>query len=67
MAGALRVEGIVTIDLSEPFHGAAERALATDDPIYWPDDTHWSPAGVEVDAAESARVLTEHGLLARHR
>jgi hypothetical protein len=67
MAGALRVEGIVTIDLSEPFHGAAERALATDDPIYWPDDTQWSPAGVEVAAAESARVLTEHGLLARHR
>lgn len=55
LAEALRNFGLTVIDLSEAFYKAAEAGLATGQPIYWPDDTHWNPRG----AALAADVVAE--------
>ncbi|MCA9162775.1 MAG: hypothetical protein KDA55_07320 [Planctomycetales bacterium] len=42
------------LDLTEPL---AEAAKASDELLYFPDDTHWTPAGHRVVADEIARIV----------
>jgi hypothetical protein len=51
----IRSLGIPTVNLEPVLHGAAEQAMKKGELIYWPDDTHWNPAGIEVAAREISR------------
>ncbi len=62
LAGEIRRDGLVVVDLSAPFHAAAERGLTSGELVYWPDDTHWSPYGVDVATAAIAETLAAHRL-----
>ena len=57
LASALADAGITAIDLSSAFYKAAEEGLATDLPIFWPDDSHWNPRGAALAADLVARAL----------
>jgi hypothetical protein len=67
----LRAEGVEVIDLFQRFgearqegEGEGEGAGALRAPLYLAQDTHWSPAGVDVAAREAARRLRDLGWLA---
>ena len=58
LAVALQAAGIPAIDLSDAFFHAAQAGLATNEPIYWPDDTHWNARGAAIAADRLAERLT---------
>ena len=41
---------IPVVNLSAPFRSQAEKLLASDDYIYWLDDTHWNREGIRTAA-----------------
>ena len=57
LASALADAGITAIDLSSAFYKAAEEGLATDLPMFRPDDSHWNPRGAALAADLVARAL----------
>ena len=46
----LKTVGIPALNLEPILHEAARAAMANDELIYWPDDTHWNPLGIDVAA-----------------
>lgn len=56
VAARIRSLGGEVVELQPAFEAAAAGAPAGE-PLFQPDDTHWSPAGVNVAAREVARVL----------
>jgi len=56
MHARLEALGVPYVDLHSAF--VADRA-AGGEPLYWPDDTHWSPHGVRVAARATAERLRE--------
>lgn len=58
MAEVCRADGVPCLDLL-PLLRAHVASGGGD--VYWPDDTHWSPAGNEVVAREVARFLRADG------
>ena len=42
--------GIPRVNLEPILHEAARAAMDKGEVIYWPDDTHWNPMGIEVTA-----------------
>ncbi len=48
--GALRERGIPVVNLAPILADAARRALDDHRTIYWADDTHWNPEGIEIAA-----------------
>lgn len=54
LVDSLKASGIEAIDLVHPLRTAKTKSTS---PLYLRRDTHWSPAGVEVAAAEIARAL----------
>ena len=58
----LRAAHVEVVDLFEVFAEARRQSGATpEEPLYLAQDTHWSPAGVELAAKAAARRLTELG------
>ncbi len=57
----LKGVGVECVDLFEVFAAARAKAAAGAAPLYLPQDSHWSPAGVELAASHVARRLTEKG------
>jgi hypothetical protein len=51
----LQERGIAAVSLYEPFREAAARGI----PVYWPDDTHWHPAGIGIAAELIAEALRD--------
>jgi hypothetical protein len=58
----LRLAGVECVDLFELFARARKQAGA---PLYLAQDSHWSPAGLEVAAQAVARRLVEQGWIER--
>lgn len=56
-ARALSECGVPVLDLAPALKAAARDGLAARRYVYWRDDTHWSPPGVRLAAAELARAL----------
>jgi len=52
--GELRAKGIEVLDLSDAFIKAGENT-------YCRTDAHWSPAGIQIAAAELAKLIPERG------
>jgi len=46
----LRRAGISAVNLTKVFQSAARDRVANRDYIYWRDDTHWNPEGVQIAA-----------------
>lgn len=57
LEGRLRDRGIPAVNLEPRLHAAAGEAFARGELIYWPDDTHWNPRGIEIAAGEISRGL----------
>ncbi len=58
----LRVAGVEVIDLFKEFaHARQQTGSASRNTLYLAQDTHWSPAGVDLAAQVVARRLTELG------
>ncbi len=55
---ALREEGILVVNLLPVFRAAAARGEL----LYWPDDTHWNDAGMELAARAVADALLADGV-----
>ena len=53
----VRALGVSTVNLEPVLHAAANEAFERGELIYWPDDTHWNPTGIEIAAHEIGRVL----------
>lgn len=53
LAPALESEGITVVNLLPVFRGAAARGEL----IYWPDDTHWNEAGIQLAAETIAHAI----------
>lgn len=53
VAAALNAAGVKTVDLTSTFQRKAAELLPRGEYIYWRDDTHWNPGGVEVAAFET--------------
>jgi hypothetical protein len=51
LEGALLEGGVATVNLTERFQISAAESLASNEYLYWRDDTHWSPSGIK-QAAE---------------
>ena len=45
------------MNLEPILHAGAREAFERGELIYWPDDTHWNPRGIEIAAREIARVF----------
>jgi hypothetical protein len=57
----LKTAGVEVLDLFELFADAKAAAPASSPPLYLMQDSHWSPAGVEVAARAVARRIVERG------
>ena len=57
----LRAANIEMVDLFKEFAEARRKHGPTDPPLYLAQDTHWSPAGVDIAAKAVARRLAELG------
>jgi len=57
IAEALAAQGVGVLDLAPVLKSAAREGLAARRYVFWRDDTHWSPLGVRISAAELARAL----------
>ena len=53
----VRALGVSTVNLEPVLHAAANEAFERGELIYWPDDTHWNPRGIEIAVHEISRVL----------
>jgi hypothetical protein len=53
----VRALAVSTVNLEPVLHAAANEAFERGELIYWPDDTHWNPRGIEIAAHEISRVL----------
>lgn len=58
----VRGRGVPVVDLASAYRAARR---ASPHWLYWPDDTHWSPLGMELAAQETARLLASDTSLAR--
>lgn len=56
LAPALAAEGIAVVNLLPVFREAAARGEL----IYWPDDTHWNEAGVQLASETIAHAIKAH-------
>jgi hypothetical protein len=57
----LRNAGVEVVDLFEIFHDAKQRHPAASTPLYLAQDSHWSPAGVELAARSVAQRVVKSG------
>jgi hypothetical protein len=57
----LRAHGVETVDLFKEFNEARQQGHDAQAPLYLAQDTHWSPAGVELAAKLVSRRLVELG------
>jgi len=64
LAAALERRGVAVFDPTEVLWEAKARAA---EPLYLPQDTHWSPAGMALVARAAARVIRRGGALAGAR
>lgn len=62
LARRLRTNGVPALDLTQVFRQQAAASLRNDQYLYWPDDTHWNPAGVKIAAQAIVNFLRESGL-----
>jgi hypothetical protein len=53
----LRVLRIPVVNLEPVLHAAGREEFNKGELIYWPDDTHWNPRGIEISAREIVRVF----------
>ncbi len=58
----LQTRGVPALDLTQAFQQEAANALQTNHYLYWPDDTHWQPAGVKIAAQQVVKRLLESDL-----
>lgn len=49
--------GIPVVNLEPALHAGAVEAFRRGELIYWPDDTHWNPAGIQIAAREISRAF----------
>src|SRR5207248_6312743 len=59
---ALRQRSIPVVNLTAALQRAAAEALANNEPVYHPDDTHWNAAGVMAAAKEIGLALSQQHL-----
>ena len=52
----LKKNGIDFVDLTPPFQEEAKRE-GKDNPIWWPDDTHWNARGIRIGAEITLKSL----------
>jgi hypothetical protein len=55
IAEALGQEGVLAVNLLPVFKNAMDRGQR----VYWKDDTHWNPLGVDLAAAEVWRIMNQ--------
>jgi hypothetical protein len=58
----LRQDGIAVLNLLPVFQAATERGQR----LYWRDDTHWNPAGVELAATRVWQALPASSVMGGH-
>lgn len=59
IATALAARGVHVLDLEPVLRASALEGLPQRRYVYWRDDTHWSPKGVQLAAAELAGALAD--------
>jgi hypothetical protein len=52
----VRAAGVPVVNLTQAFRREAEAGLSRGQYLYWRDDTHWNPYGIDVAAREIDRV-----------
>lgn len=62
LEAALRQASIPVVNLTPSLRRAAAAALAQNELVYYPDDTHWNAAGVRAASEEISRFLNHQNL-----
>jgi hypothetical protein len=64
LARALSEKKIPVVDLTDMLRAAAEDEIKKDSYVYWLDDTHWNPHGINLSARALANLIQDQ---AKHR
>ncbi len=54
---SLQMKGVMVVNFLPLLSDGAQKGLSKNKYIYWPDDTHWNPDGIEISMKALAKVL----------